>query len=302
MGWTCPFATLSPSISSPGIRSEASMHFSVTSFRRWKSLPTMWVLLDTAPWTVFPRWDALWRLYSRQSNLSHIACKFCCWMMLYMLFIRSLVNCSPRLTFSIWKFGKVSSCETIGGIGGAIRGAWTYPAIRGIWTRYACNITSSLGFAMFCGGGGGDWIIPTWTAVATSHGTAEWVALDSAIIWKRRSQRYRNSKNQSRNDAWSDRMRWIFVFDFWGSWFNDPRRFRTSEFKSWREIVENIWIRSQFPHTTFRTGTRNGVRTWINGGSKFPMQQKGGLTWKISITTLKSACEGEKWIEIVFEI
>lgn len=62
----------------------ASYFFVAVSFRMMT-----WVLLDTTYWIVFPLQGALWRLSPRRCNIFSIACKFCCQMVLYMLFTSS---------------------------------------------------------------------------------------------------------------------------------------------------------------------------------------------------------------------
>lgn len=105
--------------------------------------PVVRALPNMTSWTVLPRQGTLWRLSSMRSNLSSIACEFCCRTMLYMLFNSSLAPCRPRLTWSIEKPSMVSGCETEGGVGWPVKGAWINPTILGTWRNYRCNKTSS---------------------------------------------------------------------------------------------------------------------------------------------------------------
>lgn len=67
-------------------------------------------------------------LYLRQSNLSYISCKFCCRMLMYMLFKNSFACCILRLARNSWKPGNASGCEIGGGISGLIRVTIEYHA------------------------------------------------------------------------------------------------------------------------------------------------------------------------------
>lgn len=154
---------------------------------------TIWLLFDVAYCIVFPCGGALCKLPSKRSNLSYIACKFCCWTMLYILFNNSCLPCILRLALNIWKQDNSSSFEVEGGIICLIWGIRVDPAIWRGWSRYGCN-------GVFVILRRWMWLIDRRLSSSdnaiTSCNAAEQVALNPTVVEKLGSQESRNSENQ----------------------------------------------------------------------------------------------------------